>query len=101
MPPVAKIGNPGRALPMADTARRAIGLMALPDTPPYVVRFSFPTAGQALPSPFKPIRPETVFVAVTPSAFPGRQNAKYTLNEFYITEVKLSIFKVMNMRWIE
>lgn len=30
MPPVAKIGKPGRALAIAETARRAIGLMAFP-----------------------------------------------------------------------
>lgn len=30
MPPVARIGKPGMALAMADTALRAIGLMALP-----------------------------------------------------------------------
>ena len=30
MPPVARIGNPGRALAIADTARRAIGRIALP-----------------------------------------------------------------------
>ena len=70
MPPVASIGNPGRALATAETARKAIGLMALPDTPPYVVRFSLPTAGHAVPSPFKCIRPDTVFVAVQPSAPP-------------------------------
>ena len=33
-PPVANIGKPGKELAMADTARNAIGLMALPDTPP-------------------------------------------------------------------
>lgn len=41
-----------------------------PDTPPYVVRFPIPTAGQGVPSAFKPMRPETVLVAVTPSAPP-------------------------------
>lgn len=30
MPPVARIGKPGIALAMADTALRAMGLMALP-----------------------------------------------------------------------
>ena len=30
IPPVAKIGKPGIALPMAETALRAMGLMALP-----------------------------------------------------------------------
>ena len=46
--------------------------MAFPDIPPYVVRLAFPTAGQAVLFPFSPIRPETVLVAVTPSAFPRR-----------------------------
>lgn len=31
MPPVAKMGKPGSALAMADTARRAMGRMALPE----------------------------------------------------------------------
>lgn len=44
----------------------------LPDTPPYVVRWPAPTFGQGLPSAFSPIRPETVLVAVTPSAPPKR-----------------------------
>jgi hypothetical protein len=52
--PVARIGNPGRAClekfklnnqsrindftnAIADTARKAIGRIALPETPPYVV----------------------------------------------------------------
>jgi len=30
MPPVARTGKPGMALAMADTALRAMGLMALP-----------------------------------------------------------------------
>ena len=55
---------------MTETALSAIGLMALPDTPPYVVFFCLPTAGQALELAFSPIRPETVLVAVTPSALP-------------------------------
>jgi hypothetical protein len=55
---------------MLDTALRAMGLMALPETPPYVVNFSFPTAGQASEFDFRPIKPDTVLVAVTPSASP-------------------------------
>ena len=35
----------------------AMGLMALPLMPPYVVLFSLPTAGQAAPFMFKPIKP--------------------------------------------
>lgn len=46
----------------------------LPDTPPYVVRFPAPTPGHGVPSAFSPIKPETVLVAVTPSAPPKTQN---------------------------
>ena len=42
----------------------------LPDTPPYVVLFPVPMPGQGLPSAFRPISPDTVLVAVTPSAPP-------------------------------
>ncbi len=35
----------------------AMGRMALPDTPPYVVRFCLPTDGQADASDRRPIRP--------------------------------------------
>ena len=56
---------------MEDTSRRAIGRMAFPDSPPYVVFSSLPTAGQALELPFSPMRPETVLMAVTPSAPPS------------------------------
>lgn len=56
---------------MVVTALKAIGLMAVPDTPPYVVRLPAPTAGQGVPSAFNPMRPETVLVAVTPSAPPS------------------------------
>ena len=70
IPPVAKIGNPGIALAIAETALSATGRIAFPDTPPYVVRFSAPTPGQGVPSPFTFISPESVFVAVTPSALP-------------------------------
>ncbi len=55
---------------MAVTALKAMGRIALPDTPPYVVLLSFPTFGQAVESCLIPIRPLTVFVAVTPSAPP-------------------------------
>ena len=72
MPPLARTGNPGSALPIADTSRRATGRIALPDTPPYVVRRSTPTFGHATASVDRiPIRPDTVLVAVTPSAPPA------------------------------
>ena len=64
------MGKPGKELAMADTARSVIGLMALPDTPPYVVFCSLPIAGHATDDPLKPINPDTVLVAVTPSAPP-------------------------------
>ena len=57
-------------IPIAETALKAIGRTALPLTPPYVVRFSFPTAGHAWPFEFRPIKPDTVLIAVTPSAPP-------------------------------
>ena len=34
---------------IAETALRAIGRTAFPEIPPYVVRFSVPTAGHASP----------------------------------------------------
>lgn len=55
---------------MEETALRAIGRMAFPDMPPYVVRPSSPTDGQAVPFERKFISVDTVFVAVTPSALP-------------------------------
>lgn len=70
IPPVAKIGNPGRARATAETALKATGRTAFPETPPYVVRLSRPTPGQGSPFPLRPMRPERVLVAVTPSAFP-------------------------------
>lgn len=33
-PPVARIGKPGRALAIAETALSAMGLMTLPERPP-------------------------------------------------------------------
>ena len=57
-------------VPMAETALNAIGLTAFPLTPPYVVRFSNPTAGHACPLELSPIKPDTVLIAVTPSAPP-------------------------------
>lgn len=42
-----------------------------PDTPPYVVRLPRPMPGQGEPSALSPISPETVLVAVTPSAPPA------------------------------
>lgn len=57
---------------IALTAFKAIGRMAFPETPPYVVLWSFPTFGHAVVSCLIPIRPLTVFVAVTPSAPPSQ-----------------------------
>lgn len=50
-----------------------------PDTPPYVVLFPRPTAGQGVPSALSPIRPETVLVAVTPSAPPVKNHVNISL----------------------
>lgn len=51
---------------------------SLPDTPPYVVWLPVPTLGQGEPSAFSPIKPETVLVAVTPSAPPlNNSNRRY------------------------
>lgn len=36
-----------------------------------------PTAGQGVPSAFNPIRPETVLVAVTPSAPPVKKTCEH------------------------
>lgn len=55
---------------MEDTARSATGLVAFPDTPPYVVSLSIPTAGHGSPREFNPIKPDIVFIADTPSALP-------------------------------
>merc|ERR1719384_47086 len=52
-------------------ALRAMGFTALPLTPPYVVFFSLPMLGQALPLALSPMRPDTVLMAVTPSAPPS------------------------------
>lgn len=49
IPPIPRIGNPGRALAMDDIAFNAIGRVIFPETPPYVVYFSLPTAGQGVP----------------------------------------------------
>ena len=78
IPPVARMGNPGKALAMADTARRAMGRIAFPETPPYVVCFSRPMLGQAEASFLNPMRPETVLVAVTPSALPSGENETHS-----------------------
>merc|ERR1719421_2675799 len=68
MPPVARIGYPGIAFAIFDTALSAMGRIASPDTPPYVVFFASPMLGHAEASGRRPMRPETVFVAVTPAA---------------------------------
>lgn len=68
MPPMPRIGKPGIALAMDETARNACGRVALPDTPPYVVRLSRLTAGQGVPSARNDIKPCTVLMAETPSA---------------------------------
>merc|ERR1719468_629246 len=52
-------------------ALRAMDFTALPLTPPYVVFFSLPMLGQALPLALSPMRPDTVLMAVTPSAPPS------------------------------
>merc|ERR1712066_140310 len=39
-------------------ALRAMGFTALPLTPPYVVFFSLPMLGQALPLALSPMRPD-------------------------------------------
>lgn len=65
-----KMGKPGKALAMDEMALSACGRVALPDTPPYVVRFSTPTAGHGVPSARNDIKPCTVLMADTPSALP-------------------------------
>lgn len=56
----------------------------LPDTPPYVVLSPAPTAGQGVPSAFSPISPDTVLVAVTPSAPPVKEKVShFLLNNLY------------------
>ena len=70
MPPIPMIGNPGSLLAIAETACNPTGLIALPDTPPYVVNFSRPTAGHGVASALSPISPDTVLTAATPSAPP-------------------------------
>jgi hypothetical protein len=44
--------------------------MAFPDIPPYVVDLLRPTAGQGMALLCNPINPDTVLIAVTPSALP-------------------------------
>lgn len=66
------IDNLVNLFPIADIALKAIGRVAFPLTPPYVVRFSRPTAGHAVVSAFKLIKPDTVLIAETPSAPPVR-----------------------------
>jgi hypothetical protein len=70
MPPIPMIARPGRSLAIAETARNPTGLIALPDTPPYVLSLSRPTAGHGVASAFNPISPDTVLIAATPSAPP-------------------------------
>lgn len=70
MPPIPMIANPGKAFATADTARRPTGLVAFPDTPPYVVNLSVPMAGHGSPLEFSPINPEIVLMAATPLALP-------------------------------
>ncbi len=54
----------------ADTLR-ATGLVALPETPPYVVLCATPTAGQASVEGLTCMRPDIVLMAVTPVAPPS------------------------------
>ena len=70
MPPIPMIANPGSSLAIAETARNPTGLIALPDTPPYVLSFSRPTAGHGVAFAVSPISPDTVLMAATPSAPP-------------------------------
>lgn len=69
-PPIPRIGKSGSSFLIAVIALRAMGLVAFPETPPYVVRFSAPTAGHGSPFAFSDIKPETVLIAETPSALP-------------------------------
>ena len=56
----------------------------LPDMPPYVVLSPPPTAGQGVLSAFSPISPDTVLVAVTPSAPPVKEKVShFLLNHIY------------------
>lgn len=56
----------------------------LPDMPPYVVLSPRPTAGQGVLSAFSPISPDTVLVAVTPSAPPVKEKvSRFLLNHVY------------------
>lgn len=56
----------------------------LPDMPPYVVLSAPPTAGQGVLSAFSPISPDTVLVAVTPSAPPVKEKVGlFLLNRVY------------------
>lgn len=64
------MGKPGSFCAIAEIALRAIGLVALPLTPPYVVRLSAPIRGHGAPSALNPINPDTVFIAETPLAPP-------------------------------
>jgi len=70
IPPIPMIANPGSSLAIVEMARNATGLIALPDTPPYVLSFSRPTAGHGVASALNPISPDTVLMAATPSAPP-------------------------------
>jgi len=70
MPPIPMIANPGSFLAIAETACNPTGLIALPDTPPYVLSFSRPTAGHGVASALNPISPDTVLIAATPLAPP-------------------------------
>lgn len=74
-PPIPRIGKPGILFPMAVIALNAMGLVAFPDTPPYVVRFSVPIAGHGVPSGFSDIKPDTVLMAETPSALPNQKDS--------------------------
>lgn len=62
--------KPGNWFAIEVMAFNACGRVAFPDTPPYVVRFSTPTAGHGTPFAFNDIKPLTVLMAETPSAFP-------------------------------
>lgn len=49
-PPAPSIENSGRCFAIVEMALRAWGLVAFPDTPPYVVDLLRPTAGHGVAS---------------------------------------------------
>lgn len=80
-------------LPIDEIAFNACGLVALPETPPYVVRLSAPTAGHGVPSERNDINPCTVLIAETPSAFPADFFFCFTLKMFLLLSYVLHTHK--------